>query len=194
MNRFDKLYEVEKSQKFMLHIIHSFSYPDQVSKVWNWRDDKKTHRCSFCKRKVMSCDEATKIHGEGLLKHFEEKKKKDNSTLEDLFPNFQDIFGDKKLAIESEKSNAIFCFPCFTEFRVWLFNKMLLSDERIHKVVNKVLVEAAKKNFGSEEYQNLEQYKKDKKKKKNNKKNKEEEKEPSINTPFAGLKDLLKKK
>jgi hypothetical protein len=133
-SRFTKLFDNEKSKKFIIHIIHAFTPFAKIHYVLDWElQGTKPQNCSICRRKTISKIEAM----EAVHRQTKAWEDGGGSFLEFLEKGLPLAFKDSKLAAFSPDSKSIMCAPCFDEFSIWIIDENLAGNRLVTRILSK---------------------------------------------------------
>jgi len=142
--KIQKLYENEKSRSFVNHLINSYLPVHKIHKVFVFEDDKPTHKCCICNKKLISINEifsSVKDNKDEFMKTFISSMKKhvkgEAITIDDN-PYVKIIGKDKILAYTGEKTNTYMCHACSQDLLNMVQYAMLCGDTNINYQVNKM--------------------------------------------------------
>lgn len=136
-SRFTKLFNGEKSQKFMLHVIHAFIPFVKAHYIFDWEDEGfKKKPCDICHHPVMSKVECLEIyHKRG--KDWEKDLNQTN-PLEFFASSFKCYEGKKIAVVSPIESKVLMCSPCHKEFFDWVLAERDAGNKLINKLIHKI--------------------------------------------------------
>lgn len=138
---FSKLWNDEKSHKFVVHLIHAFSPVSRGEFAW---DKSQLHQntCCICKCRLMSkqdvfekIDDTVKLG----LDHLQ-LRLRDEITQEQIKEDFSKIYNGRVLGIVSDESKAAFCNQCFKDFVQWLEFMIVQGNYEVNKIIRKEMI------------------------------------------------------
>ena len=138
---FSKLWNDEKSHKFVVHLIHAFSPTSRGEFAWA-KDQLHQKTCCICKCGLMSkedvfekIDDTTKLS----LDHLQ-LQLRNEITQEQIREDFSKIYSGRVLGVVSDESKAAFCNQCFKDFVQWLELMILRGNYEVNKIIRKEMV------------------------------------------------------
>jgi len=149
----EKFYEDEKSRGFVNHLIHAYLPTYKVTKVWDFKDKKRTYKCSVCGHElidavtVLSRVENTdyiqdSIHQ--LVEEYEGKviERKNRAVV-------KHITHGAILAWTGEKTDTKLCQSCIQHLLDLVSLGLIMGDQNITYQVNKMKRNAMFESFTS---------------------------------------------
>ena len=108
-NKFSDLFNNEKSQKFIIHLIYSFNIVQtEIAHV----DNDQTKKCCICRKQTISAHKAIM----GAI---------DGNLLKEM---------NNDITISSKKSNKIMCKQCFNDFAKWGISEYCFGNQFFSKM------------------------------------------------------------
>lgn len=139
-SKFGKMWENEKSRKFVTHLLYSFLPFTKVHFPFKWVDHQD-RKCCVCQYPLLSkCDILDKA--DDLFNATIEQFRTGENEIDKVT---RKVFDKKMLAIASPESRSVFCPVCWDEFQTWVQNKVLLNDDpEFKKIFKKVRIQSEK--------------------------------------------------
>jgi hypothetical protein len=128
MNKFQNLYDNEKSRKFIIHLMYAFLSETKVRMALE-DSDLQSKTCCICKIGVVSSF--------GVMRKldFSQMIRDSLNGVEGIMHEF---YKNNKIGIISEESRSVLCNPCYVSFRNWIIARFLSYDTTVITIVNKV--------------------------------------------------------
>jgi len=141
---FSKLWNDEKTHKFIVHLIHSYSPFSKGEYAWT-KDQLHQKTCCICQCKLMTKQDFWDKRDEVSIVSIEHLRLriKDELTPEQMSKDYQTIFQGKVFGVVSEDSKAAFCGQCFQDFAIWVQDMLLRGNREIHKIIRYQMVKQA---------------------------------------------------
>lgn len=138
---FSKLWNEEKSHKFIVHLVHSYSPFNKGEYAW-LRTQLHHNKCCICKCKLLTkedffskMDQLAEISIETLKLQVQNK-----ITVEEIQKKYSEVLGGRVLAVVSEESKAAFCGQCFNDFVEWVQYMLLSGHYEMNKIIRKQMM------------------------------------------------------
>lgn len=126
-SKFTKLFNNEKSRKFVEHLLHAFLPVKKGQFVFDWKGQGiKKKNCDICRRETLSKIGAIKVSQEAIDASMGEGK-----SIFEMFERHAEVFKNRKLAVFSPESRTIFCAPCWKDFLNWAIIESVYSGNRL---------------------------------------------------------------
>ena len=139
-----KLYDDEKSRKFVNHLIQSYLPINKVEKVWQFEDKKPVHKCACCKHELIDLNTVmTRMH---TSKEFMEDSLKDlKSRVIDQTPVKREDTAIVKhithgaiMAFTGEKTDTFLCQSCVQNLLEMVQTGIIMGDKNINYIMHKM--------------------------------------------------------
>ena len=141
--KIEQLYENEKSQSFVNHLIHAYLPVHKVTKIWEFENKKIKHNCSICGQELLDVEtvfqrvqKSREFTGE-----FVDQMRKD---IEGKPTKFEDRFMVKHVTQGAvigwvgEKTNTELCQSCIQNLLNLVTTGLLMGDKNIVYQINKM--------------------------------------------------------
>lgn len=128
MNKFQSIYDNEKSRKFIIHLAYAFLSETKVRMALE-DCDLQSKTCCICRIGVVSSF--------GVMRKLDFSQMIRDS-LNGVEGVMHDFYKNNKIGIVSTESRSVMCNPCYTSFRNWIIARFLSYDTTIMTIVNKV--------------------------------------------------------
>lgn len=141
---FSKLWNEEKSHKFIVHLVHAYSPFYKGEYAW-MRTQLHHDKCCICNQKLLTKEDFfSKINqlAEISIETFR-LQIRNQITAEEIQKKYSDVLGGRVLAVVSEESNAAFCGQCFTDFVEWVQYMLLTGHFEMNKIIRKQMMKHA---------------------------------------------------
>lgn len=140
----EKLYSEEKSKGFVNHLIHSYLPVSKVTKVWDFSDKQRTHRCSVCSHELIDVNTVMSrmsASSEELMKDFSKQVRNDingiKTPVEDHFLVKHVTHGAIQ-AFTGQKTTTYLCQDCVKELLDFVSTGLITGDQNIAYQINKM--------------------------------------------------------
>lgn len=139
-SRLGKMWEGEKSRRFMTHLLHSFLPFHKAHFPFKWVDHQD-RKCCMCQNPLLSkCDILDKT--DDLFNATIEQFRTGENEIDHIT---RKVFDKKMMAIASTESRSVFCPVCWEEFQIWVQNKVLKGDDmEFKKMFKKIRIQSEK--------------------------------------------------
>ena len=135
---FIDMWNVESKQKFLIHLLHSFTPLNMGYIAWTEKELKQK-TCCICKQSLMSKEIMFSKIGELSevgIRHLHQQVQ-GTLTEEQMKQDLNAITNGKTFGIVSEQSTAAFCCCCYDNFSKWVFNSLLCGNTQINRIIHK---------------------------------------------------------
>ncbi len=140
---FDKMYEGEKSQKFMIHLLRAYIPVSNVEKIWG--APMRNFRCCISEKPLTGGN--TRLEelkdGKRLLNYMAEPFTDENIT--DLSAP-KEFFKNKELGVKGKDTKTYMSVAMFGEFYQWVLIKVLEDDNGVYKAIGQYTTVGMLKN------------------------------------------------
>lgn len=134
--KFENIWNNEKSKKFAMHLLHAFLPFDDNYIIFSWEDKKNWKngkKCCICNQETLAkqdlfehLDEIATASMDAMIKSLRDEN---FNPSKELAEEKKKIFGDKIVGVTSESTSVIMCMSCYQLFTEWIHTKLLCDGD-----------------------------------------------------------------